>query len=118
LNGYPGGKRVTYKTVAEATEACKQESTCLGISQDLRGIWTLKASDVPVASKGETSMLKSCFAPKVRPSWILTVCEATEGYTAQFKDELTFRKGEKIDIIIRNENGWSLITLVKRQTQI
>ena len=52
------------------------------------------------------------YSISVRPSWILTVCEATEGYTAQFKDELTFRKGEKIDIIIRNGNGWYVTFLV------
>ena len=52
------------------------------------------------------------YSISVRPSWILTVCEATEGYTAQFKDELTFRKGEKIDIIIRNGNGWYVVLLI------
>ena len=42
----------------------------------------------------------------VRPSYAITTCETTVGYQAQFKDELTFQKGERVDIILRNGNGW------------
>ena len=40
-----------------------ESSVCQGITLEKGTLWTLRASGVPTASKGNTSMLRSCFAP-------------------------------------------------------
>ena len=55
--------------------------------------------------KGMFIHILICFVLE-KPSYTLQTCTGTANYKAQEEDELSFQKGDSIDIILQFGNGW------------